>query len=134
MERFVKRTMKIDNSAPMVPASQVAQTRCGDCRHYALLTTALCRAAGMPARTALGLMYVERGQKPAMGFHMWTEVWVNGQWLGLDATLGRGGIGAGYIKITDHAWHDTRSLTPLLPVSRVLGKLAIDVVSFEAGD
>jgi Transglutaminase-like superfamily len=135
LERFVNRIMKIDNTAPMVPASQVAQARAGDCRHFALLTTALCRAAGLPARTALGLIYVEGRQKPpAMGFHMWTEVWVNGQWLGLDATLDRGGIGAAHIKISDNSWHEARSLTPLLPVSRVLGKLAIEVMSVEAGD
>jgi hypothetical protein len=59
---------------------------------------------------------------------MWTEVWIDGQWLPLDATLGRGGIGATHIKITDHSWHDTQSLTPLLPVYSVLGKINVDVM------
>jgi hypothetical protein len=69
---------------------------------------------------------------PVFGYHMWTEVYVQGQWLSLDATLGKGSIGAGHIKITDHSWHDTRSLAPLLPVMRVmLGKPAIEVVQVD---
>jgi transglutaminase-like putative cysteine protease len=129
LERWVHQTMRIDNAAPMAPAGEVARAPRGDCRHYALLTAALCRAQGLPSRTAIGLLYVERrGQGPALGFHMWTEVWIDGQWLGLDATLGRGGIDAAHLKISHHGWHDVRSLTPLLPVTRVLGKLAVEVV------
>jgi hypothetical protein len=60
---------------------------------------------------------------------MWTEVWVRGQWLAIDATLGQGSIGAAHIKISDSSWHDVQSLTPLIPVARVLGKLSIEVVS-----
>ena len=66
-----------------------------------------------------------------MAFHMWTEVWVGGKWVPLDATLGRGYVGATHLKITDHSWHGRRDLAPLLPVIRVLGKgkMAIEVVS-----
>jgi transglutaminase-like putative cysteine protease len=131
IETWVKHNMKPDNGAAFAPAAQVARDLRGDCRMFALLTTALCRAEGIPARTALGLLYVERGSRPQMGFHMWTEVWIDGRWLGLDGTLGLGGVSAGHVKIADHSWHNTQSLTPLLPVSRVLGKLAIEVVSTE---
>jgi transglutaminase-like putative cysteine protease len=134
IEKWVKQNMRPDNGAAFGPAGQVARELRGDCRMYALLTTAMCRAEGVPARTAVGLLYVERAARPQMGFHMWTEVWVNGRWLGLDGTLGLGGVSAAHVKIADHSWHDTRSLTPLLPVSRVLGKVAIEVVSTEAGD
>ena len=64
-----------------------------------------------------------------MGFHMWTEVYLDGQWLGLDAILGKGGVAASHIKIADHSWHDVQSLTPFLPVTRILGKVRIEVVS-----
>ncbi len=132
IEHWVKQAMRVDNAAALVPAGTTARDLQGDCRHSALLTAALCRAQGIPARTALGLIYIERrGQKPALGFHMWTEVWVGGRWLGLDATLGLGGVSAGHLKITHHSWHDTRSLTPLLPVARVLGKLTVEVVRVE---
>ncbi len=131
IERWVKQNMRVDNTTSLGPASDVARQLRGDCRQYALLTAALCRAEGIPARTALGLLYVEKGRRPSMGFHMWTEVWIEGQWLGLDATLGLGGVSAAHLKISDHSWHDTPSLTPLLPVSRVLGKMTIRVESSE---
>ncbi|HTU19926.1 MAG TPA: transglutaminase-like domain-containing protein [Gemmataceae bacterium] len=131
IERWVKQNMRVDNAVPLEPASVAARQLRGDCRQHALLTAALCRAAGIPARTAVGLLYVEKGRRPLMGFHMWTEVWIDGQWLGLDATLGLGGVSAAHIKINDHSWHDTPSLTPLLPASRILGKMTIRVLSSE---
>jgi transglutaminase-like putative cysteine protease len=122
------------NGVPLVPASQVARELQGDCKAYSLLTTAMCRARGIPARTAIGLIYVERGGSgPKLGFHMWTEVCIGGQWLGLDGTLGRGRVGACHLKISDHSWYATRSESPLLPSSRVLGKIAVDVVSVDGG-
>jgi hypothetical protein len=126
IERWVKGIMRTDNSVGLVPASQVAQSFRGDCRHHALLTASLCRAQGIPSRTAIGLLYVYRGE-PSLGFHMWTEVCINGRWLGLDSTLGKGGVSATHLKISDHSWTGTQSLTPLLPASRVLGKLRISV-------
>ena len=90
------------------------------------------RAEGLPSRTAIGLVYVEKGRQPYLGFHMWTEVLVEGQWLGLDATLGQGGVGVGHVKISDHSWHGVQSQTPLLPLARVLGKVAVEVVRVEA--
>ncbi len=134
LERWVKQNMRPDNAVPLGPAGDVARQLRGDCRQYALLTAALCRAEGIPSRTAVGLLYVEKGRRPLMGFHMWTEVWIDGQWLGLDGTLGRGGVSAAHVKIADHSWHDTQSLTPLLPANRVLGKMGITLLSAESGE
>jgi transglutaminase-like putative cysteine protease len=132
LERWVKDNVRVDNGAPFVPAGTVARDLRGDCRHFALLMAALCRAEGIPSRVAVGLLYVEReGRQPKMGFHAWTEVWINGGWVGLDATLGNGSIGADHVKVADHSWHGVQSLTPLLPVTRILGKIAMDVMSIE---
>lgn len=129
IESWVKQNMRVDNAIPIATAAQTARDLRGDCRHYALLTTALCRAEGIPARTALGMVYVEKtGQKPALAFHMWTEVWIQGAWFGLDSTRGHGGVSAAYVKVSDHSWNETRSLTPLLPVSRILGKISVEIV------
>ena len=57
-----------------------------------MLATAMCRVVGIPSRTAIGLVYaVDRIKGPVMAFHMWTEVWIDGQWLSIDATRGEGG-------------------------------------------
>jgi hypothetical protein len=73
----------------------------------------------------------DRNKGPVMAFHMWTEVFVRGNWVALDATRGQGHVGATHLKITDSSWYETQSLAPLLPVFRVLGKLSIEVVRVE---
>ncbi|HEY8506124.1 MAG TPA: transglutaminase-like domain-containing protein [Gemmataceae bacterium] len=121
IEGWVHRNMRSANfSEAMATADHVARTLSGDCTEFAMLTAAMCRAAGVPARTAIGLVYADGRDGPRMAFHMWTEVYVKGQWLALDATLGRGSVGPGHLKITDHSWDEVRSFTPLLPVMRVL--------------
>jgi hypothetical protein len=131
IEKWVHERMRIGNHEGLAPADHVARTLVGDCTEFAMLTAAMCRAQGIPARTAMGLIYADVRTGPVFAFHMWTEVWVSGRWHALDATLGLGHVGAAHLKISDQSWHDERSLTPLLPVVRVLGKLAIDVVRVE---
>jgi hypothetical protein len=129
IEKWVHDAVRLSYAEPFAPASEAAKTLRGDCRQYGLLTAAMCRAAGVPSRTALGLCYAQdRTQGPVMAFHLWTEVLVRGQWVAIDATRGQGHVGATHLKITDNSWHDTQSLAPLLPLFRVLGKLAIEVV------
>jgi len=130
IERWVCANVTNDNKAAFAPAGEVARTLSGDCRQHALLAAAMCRAAEVPSRTAIGLVYAtDRRDRPALMYHMWTEVWVRGQWLAIDATLGQGSIGAAHIKIADQSWYDTQSLTPLLAVARVLDKLKFEVLS-----
>jgi hypothetical protein len=130
IEKWVNKNMTGTSGVAFATASQVAKDLKGDCRQHAMLMTAMCRAAGVPARTAVGLVYVRDPDKgPALGFHMWTEVWVQGQWLGLDATLGEGGVGPGHLKIADHSWNNTQTLAPVLPVLRVMGKTKVEVLS-----
>lgn len=129
IEKWVHEHMKGNAEVNFSPASQVLRDLQGDCRQHAMLTAALCRAASVPARTAVGLVYVtDREGKPMLAFHMWTEVWIKGQWLMLDATLGQGNVGAGHLKIADHSWRDIQTLAPLLPVTRVTGKVRVEVV------
>jgi transglutaminase-like putative cysteine protease len=127
IERWVHAHMRVTSYEALATADHVARTLEGDCTEFAMLTAAMCRAEGVPSRTAVGLIYADVKGQPVMAFHMWTEVWVRGQWLPLDATLGRGYVGATHLKITDHSWHGRRDLAPLLPVVRVLGKMAIEV-------
>jgi hypothetical protein len=136
VEGFVHRHMKVLNfSEAMATADHVARTLEGDCSEFSMLAAAMCRAVDVPSRIAMGLVYVDhRTQGPVLGYHMWTEVWVDGQWLAIDATLGRGSVGAVHLKITDHSWN-VQSFKPLLPVMRVMnGKVAVEVVSVNEGD
>lgn len=67
-------------------AAEVCRDRQGDCTEHAVLVAAMCRAAGIPSRVVMGLEYLTG----IFGGHAWAEVWVEGRWYALDATLGYG--------------------------------------------
>ena len=132
IEKWVHKNMKGDSGIGYIAASTIARKLKGDCRQHSMLSAAMCRAVGVPARTAIGLVHANvTGTGPVLAFHMWTEVWVQNQWLAVDAVWGIAGVGAGHLKITDHAWGDSQSLAPLLPLLRAMGKIKVDVVSVE---
>lgn len=73
---------------PDAPPTSVLETiarRTGDCTEYADLLTTLARALGLPARTVVGLAYAD-GEEPALAFHAWNEVALNGAWQAVDPT------------------------------------------------
>jgi transglutaminase-like putative cysteine protease len=130
IERWVRdRMTNKDYGKAFATAAETARTLDGDCTEHAVLAAAMCRAAGVPSRTAIGLVHVPADR--AMCFHMWFEVWINGKWYSLDATLGQGRVGAGHLKVLDAHWNGTDSFLPLLPVVRLLGKLKLDILSVE---
>jgi transglutaminase-like putative cysteine protease len=67
-------------------ALEVCRDREGDCSEHSVLLAALCRAAGIPSRVVMGTVYLTG----IFGGHAWTEVWIEGRWYALDATLGHG--------------------------------------------
>lgn len=66
--------------------------RSGDCTEFADLYTTLARAAGLPARTVIGLAY--QGELQSFALHAWNEVAIEGVWRGVDPTWGETRIGA----------------------------------------
>lgn len=90
-----------DLSVGYASAAEVARSRQGDCSEHAVLTAAMCRAAGIPARVVCGVVYVDTfiGQKSVFGGHMWAEVFVGDSWVGLDATRAPNGFGPGHIAL-----------------------------------
>lgn len=96
----------------------------GDCTEHAVLLAALARARGIPARAAIGLVYVDG----TFLYHMWTEVYVADRWFGLDATRAAGGTSGAYLKIAHTSLESTTAYASLLPVARVAGKLSIEIL------
>lgn len=130
LERYVQQAVKEKNfSSAFSSAAEVAKTRQGDCTEHAVLLAALARALEIPSRVAIGLVYVRPAQ--AFGFHMWTEVYVDGDWRGLDGTLGQGGTTAGHIKLLDTTLAGDSPYAAFLPVAQVLGRIKIDVLDVE---
>ncbi len=84
-------------------AAEVVASRQGDCSEFAVLTAALCRAVGIPAQVVVGVAYVsEFAGQEGFGGHAWTQAYIQGKWVGLDAAFkssGRGGYDAGHIAL-----------------------------------
>lgn len=127
LETLVHRAVNKKNfTQTFATAAEVAKSREGDCTEHAVLLAALCRARGIPARCAMGLVYYPQAQ--GFAYHMWTEVWIVDRWVPLDATLGRGGIGAGHLKLAHANLEGADAYSAFLPVFRVLGQLKLEVV------
>ncbi len=132
LERFVHREMKDKNyGTSLATASEVARKLEGDCTEHAVLLAAMLRAKGVPSRVAVGLVYADR--HAAFAGHMWTEAFVNGVWTPLDATLGRGGIGAGHIKVSDSSLAENAPapVEAFVPMMHLLGRMRVEVVEAE---
>jgi hypothetical protein len=129
MERWVYEKIRKKNfSTFLATAAEVAKDLSGDCTEHSVLLAAMCRARGIPSRVAMGLVYAPK--QSGFAGHMWTEVFVKGMWIPLDATLGDGRVAAEHIKFADTSLADTSATSPLtsfLPLAGVLGKLKIVV-------
>ncbi len=127
LEQYVHREVKEKNfSQAFATAAEVARSREGDCTEHAVLLAALCRARGIPARVAVGLVYMPSAQ--AFGYHMWTEVYIDNRWIPIDGTLGLGGIGAAHLKIAQSNLAGASAYSAFLPVAQLLGHLKIEIL------
>jgi transglutaminase-like putative cysteine protease len=130
LERFVHQYITGKNYLKAFStAVEVAESREGSCTQHAVLLAALARARGIPARVAIGLVYVE--DHPGFAFHMWNEVWIGDRWIPLDATRGLGGIGAAYLKLSDSSLQGEAAYSCFLPVAQVIGQAKIEILESE---
>jgi hypothetical protein len=84
-------------------AAEVAVSKKGDCSEFAVLCAAMCRSVGIPTRVVAGVAYTESFLgKAGFGGHAWTEAYIGGKWVGLDAMFKasrHGGFDAGHIAL-----------------------------------
>lgn len=128
LERYVHDKLTKKNfSTALASAAEVAESLEGDCTEHACLLAAMARAREIPSRIVVGLVYVRRLE--AFGGHMWTEVFINGEWIPLDATLAQGGIGAAHLRMADSSFADDgpTPVTSFIPLLTALGKMQIEV-------
>jgi hypothetical protein len=130
LERYVKDIVKLKNfSQAFDTAAEVARLREGDCTEHSVLLAALARARGIPARVAIGLIYQPSTQ--SFVYHMWNELWIGDHWVPMDSTLGRGGIGAAHLKLTQSNLAGAQAYSCFLPVAQVIGQLKIEILEVE---
>ena len=98
-------------------ALHVLHTRRGDCNEHAQLFVALARAAGVPARVASGLAYVDG----KFYYHAWPEVRLR-SWVPVDPTFGQFPADAAHLRFV------TGGFGRQVELLRLIGNLRIDVI------
>jgi len=98
-------------------ALQVLESRQGDCNEHTVLYVAMARALGLPARTAVGLVYLNG----SFFYHAWPEVWL-GEWVAVDPTFGQYPADASHIRFV------IGGLAQQVEIIRLIGRLSIEVI------
>ena len=91
---WVFTVVEKEATASFPNALDVLKTMKGDCNEHAVLFAALARAAGIPTKIAVGLLYMNQ----AFYYHAWNEVYL-GKWVPVDATFGEFPASALHLKL-----------------------------------
>ena len=98
IKQYVNKMMKPDMGIGVArDASQILREKKGKCTDYAILTTTLMRAAGIPARVAVGLVTGDG----TFYYHAWSEAWDGKRWIGIDSTIDDEQLSACHIKLAE---------------------------------
>jgi hypothetical protein len=132
IEDFVSKYIKdISFSVGYASASEVAESRRGDCTEFAVLCAALCRAVGIPAKVTVGVAYVDDFEgRTGFGGHAWTEAYIGDKWAGLDSAFKAGALGkfnAGHIALASGDGEPANFFN----IATTLGKFKIEKITVE---
>ena len=100
------------------------------CRDYSTLMAAIARAAGIPTKLCVGVVYFELPSKEGgaavgqFGYHAWVECWV-GKWIAYEPTWGADFLDATHLKFAEG------EITSVFEVVKDFGKFEITVISAE---
>jgi transglutaminase-like putative cysteine protease len=127
IQKWVARNLQNKNfQVGFAPASEVMRNLSGDCTEHGVLTAAMCRAVGVPARVVVGLVYVD--ELGGFGYHLWNEVYVNRRWVAIDATFDQEAVDAVHVKLSDSSLDGVAPFEVFLPIIRVLGKMTLEPI------
>jgi hypothetical protein len=93
------------------------KARAGDCNEHAALFAALARAAGIPAKVSVGLVYT----RDRFYYHAWNEVFL-GEWITVDALMGQMPADVTHIKFVEG------DLDRQAEMVRVIGQVELKVL------
>lgn len=117
LKNWVYREIAKEPTVSIPSALQVLQTRKGDCNEHTVLFNALARAAGIPAKTVVGVVYL-RG---AFYYHAWSEVWL-GQWISLDPVMNQFPADVTHVKFLEG------EIDRQIDMLQLIGNLKIEVL------
>jgi transglutaminase-like putative cysteine protease len=139
LTRYVNALLDKKPTVSLPSAREVLRTKVGDCNEHTVLYVAMARALGIPARIAVGLVYIHG----AFYYHAWPEVYLRegvgigdsglegqsaqglGLWLPVDPTLNQFPADATHLRLARGGLDKQTVILPLM------GKLTMDVLDVE---
>ena len=131
LTRYVNALLDKKPTVSLPSAREVLRTKVGDCNEHTVLYVAMARALGIPARIAVGLVYIHG----AFYYHAWPEVYIDeglrvqgsglGLWLPVDPTLNEFPANATHLRLARGGLDQQTVILPLM------GRLTMDVLDVE---
>ena len=126
LTRYVNGLLDKKPTVSLPSAREVLRTKVGDCNEHTALFVAMARSIGMPARIAVGLVFMHG----AFYYHAWPEVYVaeksgQGLWLPVDPTLNQFPADATHVRLTRGGLDKQAVVLPLI------GRLKMTVLDLE---
>jgi transglutaminase-like putative cysteine protease len=126
LTRYVNGLLDKKPTVSLPSAREVLRTKVGDCNEHTALFVAMSRSMGVPARIAVGLVYMHG----AFYYHAWPEVYIAegerlGMWLPVDPTLNQFPADATHLRFARGGLDQQAAILPLI------GRLKMTVVDLE---
>lgn len=103
VRQWVTRSMRPNAGIGVLrDAAELLKTKEGVCRDYAVLTSTILRATGIPSRLCSGIVYHEG----AFYYHAWVEAFDGKRWFGIDSTRPDGKVTPGHVKLAQGSVED----------------------------
>jgi hypothetical protein len=124
--RYVNAILDKKPTVSLPSAREVLRTRVGDCNEHTALYVAMARAQKIPARIAVGMVYIHG----AFYYHAWPEVYIDegsnrGLWLPVDPTLNQFPADGTHLRFARGGLEKQTMILPLI------GKLRMRVMDLE---
>ena len=126
LTRYVNGLLDKKPTVGLPSAREVLRTKVGDCNEHTALFVAMARSIGIPARIAVGLVFMHG----AFYYHAWPEVYVTespglGLWLAVDPTLNQFPADATHLRLARGGLDRQAAILPLI------GRLKITLLDLE---
>ncbi len=123
LTRYVNALLDKKPTVSLPSAREVLRTKVGDCNEHTALYVAMARAAGIPARIAVGLVFV-RGVQGAFYYHAWPEVYLDegngrGMWLPVDPTFNQFPADGTHLRLVRGGLDKQAAILPLMGALRI---------------
>ena len=121
LTRYVNALLEKKPTVSLPSAREVLRTKVGDCNEHTALYVAMARAAGIPARIAVGLVFMHG----AFYYHAWPEVYLTersgpstaattGFWLPVDPTLNQFPADGTHLRLARGGLDQQAKILPLI--------------------